>query len=46
VARSFLLALIGSAINANGWPLDLSAFHHLAPALASDPNWTSAAAGS
>ena len=43
VARSFLLALIGSAINANGWPLDLSVFHHLAPAPASDPNWTSAA---
>jgi polyether ionophore transport system permease protein len=43
VAWSFLLALIGSAINANGWLLDLSVFHHLAPAPASEPNWTSAA---
>ena len=44
VAWSFLVQLIGSAINANGWLLDLSIFHHLAPAPASDPNWTSAAA--
>ena len=43
VAWSFLVQLIGSAINANGWLLDLSVFHHLAPAPASDPNWTSAA---
>jgi ABC-2 type transport system permease protein len=44
VAWSFLVQLIGSAINANSWLLDLSVFHHLAPAPASDPNWTSAAA--
>jgi polyether ionophore transport system permease protein len=43
VAWSFLVQLIGSAINANGWLLDLSVFHHLAPAPATDPNWTSAA---
>ncbi len=43
VAWSFLVQLIGSAINANGWLLDLSVFHHLAPTPASDPNWTSAA---
>ena len=43
VAWSFLLQLIGSAINANRWLLDLSVFHHLAPAPATDPNWTSAA---
>jgi len=44
VAWSFLVQLIGSAINANSWLLDLSVFHHLAPAPAADPNWTSAAA--
>jgi ABC-2 type transport system permease protein len=43
VAWSFLVELIGSAINAKGWLLDLSVFHHLAPAPATDPNWTSAA---
>jgi ABC-2 type transport system permease protein len=43
VAWSFLLQLIGSAVNLNSWVLDLSVFHHLAPAPASDPNWTSAA---
>src|SRR5262249_36581446 len=43
VAWSFLVQLIGSAINANNWLLDLSVFHHLAPAPAAGPNWTSAA---
>jgi ABC-2 type transport system permease protein len=42
VAWSFLVELIGSAINANGWLLDLSVFHHLAAAPAADPDWTSA----
>jgi ABC-2 type transport system permease protein len=40
VAGSFLLELVGSVVNANGWLLDLSVFHHLSPAPAADPNWT------
>lgn len=44
VVWSFLVELIGSAVNANRWLLDLSVFHHLALAPATDPNWTSAAA--
>jgi ABC-2 type transport system permease protein len=43
VAWSFLVELIGSVVNANNWLLDLSIFHHLAPAPATDPNWTSGA---
>lgn len=43
VAWSFLLQLIGSIVNAPRWLLELSLFRHVAPAPATDPDWTSAA---
>jgi ABC-2 type transport system permease protein len=42
VAWSFLVELLGSLVKANRWLLDLSLFHHIAPAPASDPIWRTA----
>jgi ABC-2 type transport system permease protein len=41
VAGSFVLELVGSVVDMNHWLRDLSLFHHLAPAPAVDPNWSS-----
>ena len=43
VAWSFLVELIGSIVNAPRWLLELSLYRHVAPAPATDPDWTSAA---
>ncbi len=43
VAWSFLVELIGSIVTTNHWLLDLSLIHHMAPAPATDPHWSSAA---
>jgi ABC-2 type transport system permease protein len=40
VAWSFLVEIVGGVIGANHWVLDLSLFHHIAPAPAADPRWT------
>jgi ABC-2 type transport system permease protein len=42
VAWSFLVELLGSLVKANRWLLDLSLFHHIAPAPASNPIWRTA----
>ncbi len=39
VAWSFLVEIIGGVVRANHWLLDLSLFHHIAPAPAADPRW-------
>ena len=39
VAWSFLDELVGGAVNAPNWVLDLSLFHHIALAPAADPRW-------
>ena len=39
IAWSFLLELIGSAVNLSPWLLDLSLFHHVALAPAADVRW-------
>ncbi|HEV3227042.1 MAG TPA: ABC transporter permease subunit [Acidimicrobiales bacterium] len=44
VAWSFVIELVASVINANHWLLDTSLLYHLAPAPATDPRWSSAAA--
>jgi ABC-2 type transport system permease protein len=43
VAWSFLVELIGSVVTTNHWLLDASLLHHIAPAPAADPRWSSAA---
>jgi ABC-2 type transport system permease protein len=40
VAWSFLVEIVGGVVRANHWILDLSLFHHIAPAPAADPRWT------
>jgi ABC-2 type transport system permease protein len=42
-AWSLLIELIGGAVDASHWLLDTSVLHHVAPAPAVPPNWTSAA---
>ena len=42
LAWSFLVELVGAAINASHWILDTSLLHHLAPTPAADPRWSSA----
>jgi len=44
LAWSFLVELLGSALNLNHWVLDASIFHHIAAAPATRPDWTSAGA--
>lgn len=39
VVWSFLVELIGSAINLNSAVLDFSVLHHIAPVPATDPDW-------
>jgi len=39
VAWSFLVEIVGGVVRANHWLLDLSLFHHIAPAPAADPRW-------
>ena len=39
VAWSFLVEIVGGVLRANHWLLDLSLFHHIAPAPAADPRW-------
>lgn len=39
VVWSFLIEIVGGVVNANHWLLDLSLFHHVAPAPAADPRW-------
>jgi ABC-2 type transport system permease protein len=39
VVWSFLVEIVGGVVRANHWLLDLSLFHHLAPAPATDPRW-------
>jgi ABC-2 type transport system permease protein len=39
VAWSFLVEIVGGVLRANHWLLDLSLFHHVAPAPAADPRW-------
>ena len=41
VAWSFLVELIGSIVTTNHWLLDASLLHHVAPAPAADPRWSS-----
>jgi ABC-2 type transport system permease protein len=41
VAWSFLVELIGSIVTTNHWLLDASLLHHIAPAPAADPRWSS-----
>jgi len=43
VAWSFLIEMVGAVVKANHWMLDLSLLHHVAPAPAADPRWTSGA---
>ena len=40
---AFLIQMIGSAVQLNRWLLDTSILHHVTPAPAASPNWTSAA---
>ena len=42
VAASFLLEVVGSAVALPSWVLNLSVLHHVAPAPAVSPDWTSA----
>jgi ABC-2 type transport system permease protein len=42
VAWSFLVQLIGAVVTTNRFLLDTSLLHHVTPAPAADPNWTSA----
>jgi polyether ionophore transport system permease protein len=42
VAWSFLVQLIGTVVTTNRFLLDTSVLHHVTPAPAADPNWTSA----
>ena len=42
VAFSFLLEIVGSAVDLPGRVLDVSVFHHVAPAPAVDPDWPAA----
>jgi len=44
IAGGFLIELIGAAIRAPGWLLDLSPFHHLAAVPAQELDWGAAAA--
>lgn len=44
VVSSFLIEIVGGVVRANHWLLDLSLFHHLAPAPATDPRWPANAA--
>ena len=39
VVGSFLIEIVGGVVRANHWLLDLSLFHHIAPAPAADPRW-------
>jgi ABC-2 type transport system permease protein len=41
---SFLIDVIGGAVNINHWVLDTSVFHEMAAVPAVNPNWTSGAA--
>ena len=43
VAASFLLEIVGSAVDLPSWVLNASVFHHVAPAPAVDPDWPAAA---
>lgn len=43
IGWSFLLEMIGPAINLNHWILDTSLLHHVAIAPAADPRWSTAA---
>jgi ABC-2 type transport system permease protein len=43
VAGSFLLEIVGSAVELPEWLLSLSVLHHVQPAPAVDPDWTAAA---
>jgi polyether ionophore transport system permease protein len=43
VAASFLLEVVGAAVALPSWLLNLSVLHHVAPAPAVSPNWSSAA---
>ena len=42
VAASFLLEIVGSAVDLPSWVLNLSVFHHVTPAPAVDPDWPAA----
>jgi ABC-2 type transport system permease protein len=42
VTASFLLEIVGASVNLPSWVLDLSVLHHVAPAPAVSPNWSSA----
>ena len=44
VAASFLLEVVGAAVALPSWVLNLSVLHHVAPAPAVSPNWSSAVA--
>ena len=44
LAWSFLVELLGGIVSTNHWFLDTSLFHHMRPAPASPPDWTSGAA--
>ena len=44
VTASFLLEIVGAAVNLPTWLLNLSVLHHVAPAPAADPDWRSAGA--
>ena len=44
LARWFLVELLGGIASTNHWFLDTSLFHHMRPAPASPPDWTSGAA--
>ena len=41
LAWSFLVELLGGIVSTNHWFLDTSLFHHMRPAPASPPDWTS-----
>jgi ABC-2 type transport system permease protein len=43
VAASFLLEVVGAAVALPSWLLDISVLHHVAPAPAVSPDWSSAA---
>jgi ABC-2 type transport system permease protein len=43
LAWSFLVELLGGIISTNHWFLDTSLFHHMQPAPARSPDWTSGA---
>lgn len=42
VAASFLLEIVGSAVELPPWLLNLSVFHHVAPVPAAEPDWPAA----